>query len=43
MAEIVLTEEQRAVLDHDRTLHARVLAGPGTGKSVTLVALIGEQ
>lgn len=42
MAEIILTDEQRAVLAHDRNLPARVLAGPGTGKSATLVALIGE-
>ena len=42
MAEIVLTEEQRAVLKHDRDRPARVLAGPGAGKSATLVALIGE-
>ena len=42
MAEIVLTDEQKAVLAHDRALPARVLAGPGTGKSATLVALIGE-
>jgi DNA helicase-2/ATP-dependent DNA helicase PcrA len=42
VAEILLTDEQRAVLAHDRRLSARVLAGPGTGKSVTLVALIGE-
>jgi DNA helicase-2/ATP-dependent DNA helicase PcrA len=42
LPEFVLTEEQRAVLAHDRRLSARVLAGPGTGKSATLVALIGE-
>jgi DNA helicase-2/ATP-dependent DNA helicase PcrA len=42
LPEIILTEEQRAVLAHDRRLPARVLAGPGTGKSATLVALIGE-
>lgn len=42
VAEIVLTDEQRAVLAHDRERPGRVLAGPGTGKSATLVALIGE-
>ena len=42
MAEIVLTEEQRAVLKHDRDRPARVLAGPGAEKSATLVTLIGE-
>lgn len=34
------TEEQRAILAHGLDRHARVLAGPGTGKSATLVALI---
>jgi superfamily I DNA/RNA helicase len=42
VAEIVLTSEQVAVLAHDRGRPARVLAGPGTGKSATLVALIAE-
>jgi DNA helicase-2/ATP-dependent DNA helicase PcrA len=42
VAEIVLTAEQKAVLAHDRDYPARVLAGPGTGKSATLVALIGK-
>ncbi|HEX4056111.1 MAG TPA: ATP-dependent helicase [Tepidisphaeraceae bacterium] len=32
------TEEQRRILDHNHELHARVLAGPGTGKSSTVVA-----
>lgn len=36
------TDEQRAILAHDRRRHARVLAGPGTGKSATLVALIDQ-
>lgn len=36
------TEEQRKILAHDVGRHARVLAGPGTGKSATLVALIDE-
>jgi DNA helicase-2/ATP-dependent DNA helicase PcrA len=39
---IVLTPQQRAVVAHDRRLPARVLAGPGTGKSATLVALVSE-
>lgn len=34
------TPEQEAILRHDRTRHARVLAGPGTGKSTTMVALL---
>ena len=36
------TAEQQALLDHEWGCHARVLAGPGTGKSVTLVALINR-
>lgn len=36
------TAEQRAILAHDRRRHARVLAGPGTGKSATLVALVDQ-
>src|ERR1700682_3139838 len=34
------TDEQQAILAHDHEQHARVLAGPGTGKSATLVALL---
>lgn len=34
------TPEQEVVLGHEPGRHARVLAGPGTGKSATLVALI---
>src|SRR5271169_4063070 len=34
------TPEQEAILAHDSHRHARVLAGPGTGKSATLVALV---
>jgi DNA helicase II / ATP-dependent DNA helicase PcrA len=34
------TEEQRAILGHAAGQHARLLAGPGTGKSATVVALI---
>jgi DNA helicase-2/ATP-dependent DNA helicase PcrA len=36
----VPTVEQAAILGHDHHRHARVLAGPGTGKSATLVALV---
>src|SRR5208282_6894398 len=36
----VPTDEQQAILAHDPERHARVLAGPGTGKSATLVALV---
>jgi len=34
------TREQEAILAHHADRHARVLAGPGTGKSATLVALV---
>lgn len=34
------TPEQRTILQHDPCRHARILAGPGTGKSTTLVALV---
>jgi ATP-dependent DNA helicase UvrD/PcrA len=42
------TPEQQAIIDHDVGQHARVLAGPGTGKSATVVAFLdrllgGEQ
>jgi DNA helicase-2/ATP-dependent DNA helicase PcrA len=36
------TPEQQEILAHDPGRHARVLAGPGTGKSATLVALIDQ-
>jgi superfamily I DNA/RNA helicase len=36
------TPEQRAILAHGRQRHARVLAGPGTGKSATVVALVDQ-
>src|ERR1035438_10017031 len=36
----VPTEERAAILGLDYRRHARVLAGPGTGKSATLVALV---
>jgi DNA helicase II / ATP-dependent DNA helicase PcrA len=36
----VPTDEQEAILAHDPRQHARVLAGPGTGKSATLVAFL---
>jgi DNA helicase-2/ATP-dependent DNA helicase PcrA len=42
MPEYAPTPEQQAILAHDRGHHARVLAGPGTGKSATLVALIDQ-
>jgi superfamily I DNA/RNA helicase len=34
-----LTEQQQEVVDHAYPGHGRVLAGPGTGKSFTAVAL----
>lgn len=34
------TEEQQRVIDHDPSRHARILAGPGTGKSATVIRLM---
>lgn len=42
MPDFTPTPEQQAILGHDPTRHARVLAGPGTGKSATLVALVTQ-
>jgi DNA helicase-2/ATP-dependent DNA helicase PcrA len=36
------TPEQQAIIDHDHHRHGRVLAGPGTGKSATVVALVAR-
>jgi len=36
------TDEQQRVLSHDLAVPARVSAGPGTGKSATVVALIQQ-
>lgn len=36
----MLTQEQQQIVGHDPARHARVLAGPGTGKSFTSVALL---
>jgi DNA helicase II / ATP-dependent DNA helicase PcrA len=40
MSNFVPTLEQQAILGHSPQKHARVLAGPGTGKSATLVAFL---
>jgi DNA helicase II / ATP-dependent DNA helicase PcrA len=40
MTEFDPTPEQRKILEYKPDHHARVLAGPGTGKSATVVALI---
>jgi DNA helicase-2/ATP-dependent DNA helicase PcrA len=42
MPEFLPTPEQAAILGHDVHHHGRILAGPGTGKSATLVALVGQ-
>jgi DNA helicase-2/ATP-dependent DNA helicase PcrA len=42
LAEFHPTPEQQRILDHEIARHARVLAGPGTGKSATIVALIDD-
>ena len=34
------SQEQELILAHRWRRHARILAGPGTGKSVTIVALV---
>lgn len=34
------TDEQQLIIEHDPSHHARVLAGPGTGKSSTMIELI---
>jgi|GEM_PF-5443293 len=39
MAEFDPTPEQEPILGHEVDQHARVLAGPGTGKSAVLVVL----
>jgi DNA helicase II / ATP-dependent DNA helicase PcrA len=36
------TLEQQRILDHKLNQHARILAGPGTGKSATTVELVGK-
>jgi DNA helicase-2/ATP-dependent DNA helicase PcrA len=42
MPEFIPTDEQLAIIGHDPIQNARILAGPGTGKSSTLVALINR-
>jgi len=42
MSNFAPTVEQQAILAHDPKKHARVLAGPGTGKSATLVAFLDQ-
>jgi DNA helicase-2/ATP-dependent DNA helicase PcrA len=42
MAEFKPSQEQAAILAHQPGQHACVLAGPGTGKSATMVAWLGE-
>jgi DNA helicase-2/ATP-dependent DNA helicase PcrA len=40
------TEEQQRIINHDPSRHARILAGPGTGKSATVIRLmlrLGEE
>jgi len=42
MADFEPTDEQKAIIAHTANQHARVLAGPGTGKSTTMVALLNR-
>src|SRR5258708_2630416 len=37
------TPEQELILRHDLTRHGRILAGPGTGKSATVISLLETQ
>ena len=36
------TREQRAIIAHDTSRHGRILAGPGTGKSATVIRMMLE-
>ena len=36
------TTEQQAIIAHDTTRHGRILAGPGTGKSATVIRMMLE-
>jgi DNA helicase II / ATP-dependent DNA helicase PcrA len=36
------SDEQKKIIQHDISKHARILAGPGTGKSATLIALLEQ-
>lgn len=42
MPPFVPTEEQEAILRHEAGRHARILAGPGTGKSATVIAWLAH-
>ncbi len=42
MSEYTPTDEQLTIIGHDPQENARILAGPGTGKSSTLVALVNR-
>lgn len=42
MADFNPSTEQQAILAHQPDQHARVLAGPGTGKSATMVAWLSD-
>lgn len=40
--DFVLSREQQAIIEHHAGQHARVLAGPGTGKSFTAMVWLGQ-
>ena len=42
MPPFVPTEEQAAILRHEPGRHARILAGPGTGKSATVIEWLAQ-
>jgi DNA helicase-2/ATP-dependent DNA helicase PcrA len=42
MPPFVPTEEQQSILRHEANQHARILAGPGTGKSATVISWLAH-
>jgi superfamily I DNA/RNA helicase len=42
MPRFVPSEEQQSILQHAASQHARILAGPGTGKSATVIAWLAH-
>jgi ATP-dependent DNA helicase UvrD/PcrA len=41
-APFIPTQQQELVINHSTTHHGRILAGPGTGKSATVVSLVSR-
>src|SRR4029078_12232029 len=42
MPPFVPSDEQQSILQHEAPQHARILAGPGTGKSRTVIAWLAH-